>query len=65
MAVRPRQARYQAALRPDINCAIDSKAVSKLLASVSSTRNDESTQMRRRLWYERKFSDLRYPPYIL
>ena len=29
--VRPRQARYQAALRPDMNCFIYSKALSTLL----------------------------------
>jgi hypothetical protein len=31
--VRPRQARYQAALRPDMKCAIDSKALSKCSAT--------------------------------
>jgi hypothetical protein len=30
---RPRQARYQAALRPDMNCATDSKALSNFAAS--------------------------------
>ena len=29
-SVRPRQARYQAALRPDMKCTIDSKALSNL-----------------------------------
>jgi len=29
-AVRPRQARYQAALRPDKNCFIHSKALSNV-----------------------------------
>jgi len=32
-AVRPRQARYQAALRPDIKCIIDSKAISNTTAT--------------------------------
>src|SRR5258706_13158857 len=32
-AVRPRQARYQAALRPDMKCAIDSKALSNATAT--------------------------------
>src|ERR1700687_1747675 len=31
-AVRPRQARYQAALRPDMKCTIDSKALSDFTA---------------------------------
>ena len=31
--MRPRQARYQAALRPDMKCAIDSKALSKCSAT--------------------------------
>src|ERR1700694_272456 len=32
-AVRPRQARYQAALRPDMKCTIDSKALSNFTAT--------------------------------
>jgi len=32
-AVRPRQARYQAALRPDMKCTIDSKALSNFAAT--------------------------------
>jgi|SRR5580700_10816058 hypothetical protein len=31
--VRPRQARYQAALRPDMKCTIDSKALSNFTAT--------------------------------
>jgi hypothetical protein len=31
--VRPRQARYQAALRPDMKCTIDSKALSNITAT--------------------------------
>jgi hypothetical protein len=32
-AVRPRQARYQAALRPDMQCTIDSKAIANITAT--------------------------------
>jgi hypothetical protein len=32
-SARPRQARYQAALRPDINCTIDSRALSNFIAT--------------------------------
>jgi hypothetical protein len=31
---RPRQARYQAALRPDMKCCIDSKVLSNLVATL-------------------------------
>ena len=31
--MRPRQARYQAALRPDMKCSIDSKALPKIAAT--------------------------------
>jgi hypothetical protein len=31
---RPRQARYQAALRPDVNCSVDLKALSDITASL-------------------------------
>ena len=31
--VRPRQARYQAALRPDMQCTLDSKALSNFTAT--------------------------------
>jgi len=31
--VRPRQARYQAALRPDMKCCIHSKALSNIAAT--------------------------------
>jgi len=31
--VRPRQARYRAALRPDMECCIESKALSNFVAA--------------------------------
>jgi len=37
---RPRQARYQAALRPDMKCCIDSKALSTFIATPCTRPHD-------------------------
>jgi hypothetical protein len=42
--VRPRQARYQAALRPDMKCSIDSKALSNFAPIQTTSKSLDCTK---------------------